>query len=284
VTERVLKEFAAPDGRLAVFDRAYGQRRRFSPGSGIFTTNFDSWDSRGSEERWNLFENSFPQALTRLHSGSAASDVATVETMKDLLAIHWVRSNGMIAAREQAASRTFGRYQHTAPIERRNFLAEAFRQETGLVPATQSALEWMAERLVENVQSSEVPRWHSEQNLEYFQAARARFATLDLHIHRTASRDLVIGDSPVLTTVQGRIGAGPHQDIGILQADHVAMPVAPNILITLGNSSPNLALSDDEVDYYNNLQWETFQVWIAAKPDGTADERLKVEAAKRSAN
>ncbi len=92
VTERLLKGFAGRDGRLAVFDRAYGERRLRSPGAGIFTTDFDSWDSRGAEDRWNLFETRFPSALAQVESRADLSDSATVSTLKDMLALHWLRS------------------------------------------------------------------------------------------------------------------------------------------------------------------------------------------------
>lgn len=278
VTERLLKGFAANDGRLAVFDREYRQRRLRSPGAGIFTTNFDSWGSRGSEDRWNLFEVNFPAALAGVKDRTALSDPATVDTLRDMLALHWLRSRGMVRARGQAVNRTFGRYRLDAPDTRRDFLAEALRQRTGLIATSRSSLEWMADKLIGDVQANDLAKWHSRQNVEYFQAARTRFEQLDLHVHYAATRDLAIGDSPVITTIKGQPGAGPHQDIGVQRADHVAMPITPNVLITLGDNPPNRDLSDDEVDSYNDCQWSTFAVWIAARPGGAADERLKLEA------
>ncbi len=195
-----------------------------------------------------------------------------------MLALHWLRSRGMVRARGQAVNRTFGRYRLDAPDTRRDFLAEALRQRTGLIATSRSSLEWMADKLIGDVQANDLAKWHSRQNVEYFQAARTRFEQLDLHVHYAATRDLAIGDSPVITTIKGQPGAGPHQDIGVQRADHVAMPITPNVLITLGDNPPNRDLSDDEVDSYNDCQWSTFAVWIAARPGGAADERLKLEA------
>ncbi|QWZ07816.1 DUF4238 domain-containing protein [Nocardioides panacis] len=281
VTERLLKGFAADDGRLAVFDREFRQRRLRTPGAGIFTTNFDSWDSRGSEDRWNLFEVNFPAALARVKNRAALMDPPTVDTLRDMLALHWLRSRGMVRARGQAVSRTFGSYRRDAPDTRPELLAEALRQRTGLVATSRSSLEWMADQMINDVQANDLAKWHSQQNLEYFQAARTRFQQLDLHVHYSDTRDLAIGDCPVVTTIKGRSGAGPHQDIGVQKADHVAMPITPDILITLGAEPPSKNLSDNEADYYDNLQWSTFEVWIAARPGGTADQRLKHEAQQK---
>jgi hypothetical protein len=170
------------------------------------------------------------------------------------------------------------RYRLDAPDTRRHHLAAALRQRTGLVASSRSELEWVADELVGDVKSNELAKWHSEQNYQYFQAARTRFEQLDLHVHYAGTSDLAIGDSPVITTIHGRAGAGPHQNIGVQRADHVAMPITPTALITLGDSAPDTHLTDADVDRYNSLQWATYDTWIAARPGGDADRRLKSSA------
>lgn len=187
----------------------------------------------------------------------------------------------MMEARDQAAERFFARYRRHAPDARSSELAEVLRQQSGIVAASRSALEWTTDRLIENAQINDLARWHSEWNSKYFAAARTRFEGLEIRIHHTAAKDLVLGDSPVVTTIEGRAGAGPHQGVGIQKTDHVAMPITPNVLITLGVTHPAIDLTDDDVDRYNKLQWSTYVTWIAARPDGTADERLKVEAKRK---
>lgn len=189
VTARLLKGFADSDGRLAVFDREFGQRRRFSPGAGIFKTFFDSWDSHGAEGRWGLFENNFPVALTQVTARTALGEPATVDTLRDMLALHWVRSRGMVKARDQAADRSFGRYQAEAPDARRRHLAEALRQRTGLVASSRSELEWVVDQMIGDVRGNDLAMWHSDRNEPYFQAARTRFEQLDIHLHYATTRD-----------------------------------------------------------------------------------------------
>lgn len=275
VTKRVLKGFADSAGRLAVLDRAYGQRRLYSPGAGIFKTYFDTWDSRGAEERWNLFEVKFPAVLSHVKDRATTLDVETTSVLKDMLALHWLRSRGMVEARNQAVERTFRRYRRTALDMRPDELAAAFRQRTGLIATSRSELELIMNRIIDEFRENELGKFHSEQNSEYFKVARTRFEKLDLHLHHTATRDLTIGDSPVVITIDGRAGGGPHQSVGIMKASHIAMPIAPNVLVTLGTESPQTQLTDSEVNSYNDLQWSTFDTWIAAQPGGTADQRLK---------
>lgn len=280
VTKRILKGFTDETGRVAVFDRAYGQRRLQNPGAGIFTTYFDSWDSRGAEERWNLFEVNFPAALSHVQDRTATLDVKTVGVLKDMVALHWLRSRGMVDARNQAVERTFERYRQNALDMRPDQLAAAYKEQTGLFAASRSELELAMDRIIEDVRKNELGKWHSEQNSQYFEAARTRLEGLGLRLHYATTRDLAIGDSPVVITIDGRLGAGPHQDVGILKADHVAMPIAPNVLVTLGAKSPGPDLTDSEVDFYNDIQWSTFDTWIGACPGGTADERIQVAAGK----
>lgn len=276
VTKRVLKEFTDQDGKLAVFDRAHQQRRRLSPGAGIFKTTFDSYDSRGTEDRWNRFETSFPEALQRVHDGTASNDLRTAETLRDMLALHWTRSRGMTMSREAASRRFFERHRRTNPARNPDRLAEAFRQRTGLIPSSRAELEWMNEQIIDEFQRTEMDKFHSEQNASNFAVARVRFESLDLAVRYSTGQDLAIGDCPVITTIEGRAGAGPHQDVGILKADHIAMPLTPHALAVLSVSPDTSDLSDDDVARYNALQWSTFDIWIAARPEGTADEGLKL--------
>lgn len=278
VTERILRGFASPRGQLAVFDKAYRQRRLHSPGANLFVTEFDTWDSRGAEARWNLFEDKFPDALERVAQHTALADPRTVETLRDLVALHWLRSRAMMVAREQAATRFFNSYRRSAPDTRAEMLAETMRQTTGLHAASRSALEWTVDRLVAETQDADVPRWHSQWNVDYFAAARVRLGNLEIGIHHTAGRDLAIGDCPVITTITGRGGAGPHQNVGIQKADHIAMPITPDTLLTFGEVRPAMNLTGGDVEQYNDLQWSTYVLWVAARPNGTADARFQREA------
>ncbi|MDO3398074.1 DUF4238 domain-containing protein [Nocardioides sp. SOB44] len=279
VTERLLKGFAGVDGRLAVFDRAYKQRRMHPPGAGIFVTEFDRWDSHGAEERWNEFENDLPVALARVAQGTALHHHDTVETLRAIVAVHWLRSRSMMRAREQALDRFLGRYRRAAPDTRAEFLAEAYRRRTGLIASTRSELEWTLDEIIKEVLGEDLDRWHSERDVEYLKIARGRLDQMPIRIHSATGADLVIGDSPVAITIDGRAGAGPHQNVGIEEADQIAMPIAPDTLITFGATNLASMLSDEDVAYYNELQWGTFEVWIAARPGGTGDQRLRSEAA-----
>lgn len=278
VTARVLKEFADQDGKLAVFDGANRQRRLLSPGAGIFETSFDSYDSRGTEERWNLFETRFPAALQLVHDRTATNEPWAVEVLKDMLALHWTRSRGMTKARDAAAGRFFARHRHTNPDVRPDRLAAAFLQRTGLIASSRSELEWMNDKIIDEFQRHELAKFHSHQNAANFAAARTRFEALDFAIRYSTGKELAIGDCPVITTIDGRAGAGPHQDVGILKAGHIAMPITPHALAVLGVVPSADELLDNDIDRYNAFQWSTFDTWIAARPEGTADERLKLEA------
>jgi hypothetical protein len=275
VTKRILKEFTNPQGQLAVYEREHGRRQIRTPGAGVFMTQFDRYDSRGAEERWNLFEKNFPAMLRAVRARTALDDPAIVSTIKDLLAVHWTRSRGIMAARAVMTERLVDESKQRMLTTRPDLLAQGLREETGLLPASGSALEWINDRAHSRVVRDNEAKWHSDRDPINFAAARSHFERFQVQVGFSTGRDFIISDSPVITTRQDRPGAGPHQGVAIQEADHVAMPMAPHIVVGLGPDAMIIDVPDDVVALYNTWQWRAYDTWIAAKPAGTGDVTLR---------
>ena len=273
VTKSVLKGFAGPSGTLAVYNAEHRVRQLKSPGAGIFTTRFDTYDSRGAEERWNGLETNFPPALVKVRARTALGDPATVSALKDLLALHWSRSRAIMISRDDAARTVLTESMRdiwTHP----GVLRKALRDKTGLEAAGWSELEWINATVHDQVFTANAPLWHSRKDVDNYNQARAHFEKSNLVLGFTDTRDLVICDSPVITTRKGMAGTGPHQGIALFDADHIAMPITPNVMLALGPKAEVVTLSDEIVEEYNRLQWLAHHGWVAARPGGVGDSTI----------
>jgi hypothetical protein len=281
VTKRLLKEFSDSQGQLAVYERGHRTRQLRTPGAGIFTAQFDAFDSRGAEALWNQLETRFPRALSRVEARSALQDTTTVSTVKDILALHWARSRAIMEAREPITDQVIEDSKRHMLITRPDLLARGLKEEVGLVPASQADLAWINDVVHDRVVKQNRVKWHSDRNIENFRSARVYFDTLDVQVGYANGRDLVIGDCPVITTRHDRPGTGPHQGIALKEADHIAMPIMPGVVLGLGPETAILDLPDDVVDTYNDWQWKGHHTWIAAQPGGSGDLWLKEASRSR---
>jgi hypothetical protein len=274
VTKRILKEYADSHGKLAVFDRTAGTRQLRSPGAGIFTTQFDLFDSRGAEERWNIFENRFPAALSRVRLRTALTDDRTVATLKDLIALHWARSTSIRVTQERIYAKVIEEHKRRLVKTRPDLLERALRNDVGLTAASHAELNWLSDKLHDRVATENTAMWNSQRDAVNFAAARSYIDKFAVQVGYAEGRDFLISDCPVLTTTQGVKGTGPHQGIGIKSANRIAMPIAPDLLLALGPEPAIHEMTNEVVDRYNQWQWEACVSWIAARPGGAADTTL----------
>lgn len=239
----------------------------------------------GTEGFWNKFESHFPRYLDQIKNREefpCSGDGG--DLLRDLIAIHWIRSWAIISVRDSAKRTVLKKIHQKNITERRLMIADIIEKRTGRANPSLLEIEKESSRLLENANRELVPEYHSKKNRTYFEVARKRFDNLQLSIRYTNSGDLAIGDAPVITTIGGNPrAAGPHQNVGILKTDYVAMPLGPHALAVLSNRADYTDLTTIDVARHNELQWSTFVVWIAAMPDGLADQRLHREAETPSA-
>lgn len=283
VTKSLLKQFADRQGKLAVYERRVGKRHLRSAGAGVFTMEFDTYDSRFAEDRWNVLENQFPKAFQAARNRSALQDAKIVATLKDMIALHWARSIAIMVARERMFGDLVEKHKRDMLTNRPDLVARALKAEVGIVATTSSALDWMNDRVYERSVRENLARWNSGHDRDNFEAARRRAEKFEVQIGYARERDLVIGDCPVITTHEGHAGTGPHQGVAFGDADHIAMPISPSMVIALGSSPGIVNLDDAIVDLYNQFQWDGYHSWIAAKPSGPGDLTLQLEAARVAA-
>ena len=281
VTRQLLRGFADGRGQLAVLERPHMSRKLKTHGAGVFKAKFDAYDSQGAEDRWNKLESRFGPALAKVRARTALADPEVVASLKDLLALHWARSRAIMVAREPLVAQLVADHKNDMLSERPDLLAQALRTEVGVDPTGPGALQWMNERAHDEVVAANRSKWDSDRNPINFVAARTHFERFHVQIGYSDDNNLLIGDAPVITTSRRKPGAGPHQGVALRDADHVAMPIAPNIILSLGPAPSETSLTPDVVDWYNSQQWASYIDWIAALPKSPADLELQAQTAQR---
>lgn len=266
---------------LAVYHAGRHERQLKPPGAGIFKIKFDSYDSRGTEDFWNSFETNFPRALDTVRTRSVLDDAEAVSILKDLMAVHWARSTAIMIARNLAVDQIVQESKRTTLDQHPGKVARELRVRTGLEVAPRSAMQWIVDTSHERIVEANQAMWHSQRNPVNFKAARDYFETLGLQVAYVQSGDLVISDCPVITARNDRPGAGPHHGVALMDADHLVMPIAPDVLLGLGQESAVMNLMDEDVNFYNSLQWAAHVNWLAALPGGRGDLMIQVEVRRR---
>jgi len=278
VSKFVLKQFANGDGTVAAYERATGRWRRHSFGARIFETTFDGHDPHRSEALWQGVETRAGLVLEHLNDRTVLEDATAVHTVRELMAVHWARSRGLMTAREIVTDRVVEESKLNLLQTKPHLLADAYLAEVGLVPTTQDQLEWISNIVHDRVAAAGKEQWHSDRNPENLDQAITMFARSELQVgYPPAGAQLVIGDSPVLLTRQGQPGVGPHQGIAIGDADHIAMPITPSILVSLGTQPAIVDLTPDVVAWYNQRQWDGYQDWIVCCPGDAEETRMRAE-------
>ena len=88
--------------------------------------------------------------------------------------------------------------------------------------------------------------------------------------------ELVLRGAPVLDEGQ-RPRRRPHHGVALGDASQIVMPIIPRILLALGPPASVVTMTPDVVRWYNDRQWDGYQKWIAARPGGSQETRMRLE-------
>ncbi len=234
---------------------------------------FDSHQPQASEDRWQTFERRMNDAYRAIRSHRAFEDDSIVELLRDILALHWARSPATKLVHERIKGEVSQTQQQR--LEQNPSLMQAFFvHETGLAPAGYGAIQWAAERLA-TFPAGVAEELFSSRNQVMFERAQAKFSQAAIQIGMAPSGSLLIGDAPVITRINDGEGLGPHQGVALYEATYVAMPIAPDIVISLGPDPMDVRLDTNHVKALNSLQAGSFIRWLGAKPQSTAAAALE---------
>ncbi|CAL8973881.1 hypothetical protein CELL_01643 [Cellulomonas sp. T2.31MG-18] len=278
VSRVVLRRFVHGEV-LSVYDRHKDAIYRKGPG-GVFRSNFDRFDWATAEQRWGAVESKMHAVYKLLDERRALDNPDAVETLRDLVAMHWVRSSAMRAAHEQVAQRVLND-RIRGLSSRPEILSVLLRQRTGLVAAGAAELDWINERVHQELFDQVNDEMFSETVAQYYEKVRADLAARGrVQIgYVDPGADLLIGDAPVITLRPGHDGVGPHQGVAFMEATDIVMPISPTILIGMGPEPAEVPITLDVARTFNSYQRRGFVRWIACRPGGASDREMRQELA-----
>lgn len=272
VSRVVLRRFMA-DRTLSVHDREVDSIYRKGL-NGVFHDYLDRHDSWAAEQRWAVTEAHMPRVYDLIDQRAVLDDADAIETLRDLLAVHWIRTPGIRALHRQLGAQVAAR-SRAKYAQQPDFLVRAFTQRTGLQPTGVASLEWINAQVHATALHAIEEEEFSSMLARAYSFARAVFARRELQIAYTRGADLMIGDAPVLTLKTGHTGTGPHQGVALAEAKVIVMPLSPTVLIGLGPQPATIALTDDEVRSYNSPQIQAATRWIGCHPGGLSDRWMR---------
>ncbi|MFJ1958244.1 DUF4238 domain-containing protein [Streptomyces microflavus] len=289
VSQVLLKQFtmAEPDDRgpqVRPVDVCYPERsnKLKSTRACGWSEAFVAYESASAEDLWSSVERRAPAAFEAVHAGTPFSDPLHVETLRDLIVLHYVRShryrnvytNAFETVRVKVRSEVVGRFPE--PLRH-----EAFRQ-TGLHLTGERALHAFAERLVEQ---SETTRDFGtgalfRTSIEHmFNKVRAMASNWHLEVLTPESGQFLVGDNPAVTV---RTDTRPWAyNMAIGDAHSVVLPITPRHLLALGTKNIVSTIPRDLMDQINTVQVLAADRYVYMHPGSRRLEAFARKTAKR---
>lgn len=283
VSRVLLKRFAAPGGRtggweVVRFDLNHPERphKRKSPKACGYVKDFVRLDSASMEARWQEVERRVPEALAAVEEEEALVNSSHAETLRDLMALHIVRSHRFHKVHREAYLQTYQSLrQHMLQRYPEQLRAEALR-ETGLFLTGPEALAAYLNQIMEQ---SVPARDHVSGRLfrtsieEMFDKVRAMLAKSQLEIVIPGEGEFLLGDSPAIPLRHSNGTKTYHVAIG--DATTVVLPISPKRLVSLGPESVIRSVSKAAVDELNFVQVVAAYRNVFFRPDSDLEPFVK---------
>lgn len=272
VSRVVLKRFTTGK-RVSVYDRVSDAIYSKGP-AGIFHSYLDKHDPWAAEARWGQVEARAPRLYDLIDHGRLLDDPGALDVVRDLIAMHWVRSPALRTTSEGVRRQTV-ESRIAAFASEIDLLQIGFRQETGLHPGSEADLQWFNRQVHESVLRDRQEELHSDSLSRLYHGARKMLSSRAVHVSYARGADFMIGDCPVVTMRPGHPGVGPHQGVALGDASLICMPIDPHVLITLGPATGETDLDDEAVSQYNDYQIHGLTRWLGCQPGGLADAHMR---------
>ncbi|WP_404870996.1 DUF4238 domain-containing protein (plasmid) [Kitasatospora griseola] len=263
VSQVLLRRFAAPGrgstGNLVSWlDLHHPERHCKDKGTKAlgFETDFVAFASGSLEELWNATEQRMGAAFAVLDDPAALGDREIAGTLRDTVALHFIRSLRFREVHNKAWKETYDAGLRRLLGEDRSRLDAAAVAEFGIYPGTQAAAEYFAQRFMETsqhlVDSGAVLRTAIE---ERFHRAREILAPHSVNVLVPAEGEFLIGDSPAITFAYTNVPTQGVFGVPLGNAHTAVLPVGPQHLIAIGGPTSEVRrIPRDEVDALNTVQ------------------------------
>ncbi|MFF4104337.1 DUF4238 domain-containing protein [Streptomyces sp. NPDC001903] len=281
VSRVLLKRFTAPGSRgagpqLYPFDlhHPHQAHKLKGPAGCGWAPDFVPFASGSLEATWARTEQNLPRAFASLDSGRLFDEPEHHPVLRDLVALHWVRSYFYRDAFDRIYTDFRSLSSRWLLTSGQDLIRAAALQEFGLHLTGTEGLQHMIDELLrptdELFESGALLRIRME---EMFHKVRERIATAGLEIHAPASGELLIGDTPAQTLRMDQDGRVYGTAIG--DATTMVIPLGPKHLLTLGREHVQGVLSDEGRDVMNRLQIRAATRYVYYRPGSRLDRTIR---------
>jgi hypothetical protein len=262
VSQVLLRRFEEPDpkdnvNKIYSFDLEYPHSSKPRPTVQCGRApqfDFVPFASRSVELKWKTVEDHLPETLDAVANGTALGDPVHVQRLRDLIVLHFIRSTQSDIIRWRTWEATYAAAQQAwrdepyalEQVSRTSpglYVAGAFGKEATLRDLYRQTVEFMASGAYFRVMIE-----------DRFNRMCIWVQSVDVEILTPATGEFLIGDIPALLMMPGYIGSGALDEVGLLSAESIVLPLGPQYLAKLGGVSQFTSIPADEVNLLNEAQ------------------------------
>ncbi|MER6274539.1 DUF4238 domain-containing protein [Streptomyces sp900105755] len=227
--------------------------------------DFVPYVSASIEQTWNEVEQHLPETFAAVATGTALDDPDTLARLRDVIALHWVRSQHYRDMHKVIFRAFYQEHFSRFLNEDQALLQLAAWEKTGLLVTGREGLALHAERLLapmaDAYESGALFRVRIEAS---FSKARALLSDHGVQILHPEQGEFLIGDTPALT--MRRDGPMVSYNMAIGDAHSVILPISPKYVLATGPTSEYAQASPAVVDELNTLQICAARRYVYTRP------------------
>ncbi|MDT0322238.1 DUF4238 domain-containing protein [Streptomyces millisiae] len=290
VSRVLLQRFTAPGKgssgkQLEVFDLAHPERppRLKGPRGCGWVENFASFASGSLEVLWGQTEQRAPAALAAVDERRPFDDPSHGDVLRDLVALHLVRSIRFQRVHHNALLRTLERLKRNLVEENGEILKQVVQRDYGLHITGQGAMEFFADRVLERTERAYSAGQLFRVSLESMFSKVRQAIAKDWQLEVLTPQDgpFIIGDTPAVTL---RIDKKVTFGMALGDAHSVLLPVGPRRMLALGPENVLGTLALHKVIMSNAAQVLAADRYVFAQPGSNMQRFIRRAGARRASS
>ncbi|MFC8705846.1 DUF4238 domain-containing protein [Streptomyces anulatus] len=277
ISQVLLKRFAAPFGsnglKLVPFNLDHPDRlhKMASPRQCGKVPYFARFASASLEQVWGKLETRIPDAARAVDRGDVFQHEQHVQTLKDLIALHLVRSLNYRNVHERIFTNVYTETRTALLTDRSDLLRLAVLQRSGLHLSGPQGLATAADQILSphltNFENGADFRARIEGT---FAKAKEMISEAGLEILVPATGEFLLGDTPALAIQQSENRTRISVAIGDSTA--IVLPFGPRHLLVGRTPRNGMDIATAKtVDFLNQLQIEAAQQRVYIRPNSGQD-------------
>ncbi|GAA2696817.1 MULTISPECIES: DUF4238 domain-containing protein [Actinosynnema] len=247
--------------------------------------DFIKYASGSAEEMWSRIENAFPDALAAADRGTILEYPELIEVIKDMVALHVVRSNDAPAI-HRAAWESNREGLRSQVRQHPELLRHYMDKETGFILSGTGWIETALDRLEAPIRAKyeEGFLFRILQERAY-KKVRTLLGRRHLQFLNT-DQDFLIGDTPAVSVLHGKPDKiGLSDGVGIDVADSVVMPLGRRLYVATDSNNPAVGrVPKSTVDRLNRLQISAAKNEVYFHPESDLEAFVRAETKLQASN